>query len=142
MTITVAQMSRDELREMIEVTIEQKLLELLGDPDEGLEIRRSVHDRLLRQKESVAAGERGEPFEDVVRQLGEEENAQAVVEKGDLGYWPPGNAFCIFFGRTPASRGDEVRPASPVNVFGRWEGDPAIFKKVRSGEKVLLERVE
>ena len=72
----------------------------------------------------------------------EEENAQAVVEKGDLGYWPAGNAFCIFFGRTPASRGDEIRPASPVNVFGRVEGDPTVFRRVRSGEKVVLERVE
>jgi hypothetical protein len=71
-----------------------------------------------------------------------EENAQEVVEKGDLGYWPVGNAFCIFFGRTPASRGDEIRPASPVNVFGRLEGDPTIFKSVRSGEQVVLERVE
>ena len=71
----------------------------------------------------------------------DEENAQAVVEKGDLGYWPVGNAFCIFFGRTPVSRGDEIRPASPVNVFGRLEGDPTIFKSVCSGEMVVLERV-
>ncbi len=70
MTISVAQMSRDELREMIEVTLEQKLLELLGDPDEGLEIRESVRERLLRQQKAVAAGERGEPFEDVVCRLG------------------------------------------------------------------------
>jgi hypothetical protein len=63
MSVTVAQMSKDELKEMIEVTIEQKLLELLGDPDEGLEIRKSVRERLLRQKKAVAAGERGEPFE-------------------------------------------------------------------------------
>ena len=72
----------------------------------------------------------------------EEEDAEEVVEKGDLGYWPPGNAFCIFFGRTPASRGDEIRPASPVNVLGHLEGDPAVFKKVRGGEKVVLERSE
>jgi DNA-binding GntR family transcriptional regulator len=70
MTVSVAQMSRDELREMIEVALEQKLLELLGDPDGGLEIRESVRERLLRQQKAVAAGERGEPFEDVVRQLG------------------------------------------------------------------------
>jgi hypothetical protein len=62
-------MTREELQELIAETVEQKLLELLGDPDEGLEIRASVRDRLLRQKEAVAAGERGEPFEDVVRQL-------------------------------------------------------------------------
>jgi hypothetical protein len=71
----------------------------------------------------------------------EEENAQEIVEKGDLGYWPVGNAFCIFFGRTPASRGDEIRPASAVNVFGRLEGDPTIFERVRSGEQVVLEQV-
>ena len=69
MSVTVAQMSKDELKEMIEMTVEQKLLELLGDPDEGLQIRKSVRDRLLRQKKAVAAGERGEPFEDVVRRL-------------------------------------------------------------------------
>ena len=70
----------------------------------------------------------------------EAENPKAVVDLGDLGYWPPGNAFCIFFGPTPMSRGDEIRPASPVNVFGRVIGDPKVFKAVRGGEKVKLER--
>jgi hypothetical protein len=70
MASTVAQMTKEELREMIETSIEQKLLEILGDPDEGLEIRESVRDRLLRQREAVAAGERGQPFDDVVQQLG------------------------------------------------------------------------
>ena len=70
MTATVAQMTKEELREMIGSTVEQKLLEILGDPDEGLEIRERVRDRLLRQKEAVAAGERGQPLEDVVQQLG------------------------------------------------------------------------
>ena len=69
MVITVAQMTKGELKEMIETTIEQKLLELLGDPDEGLPIRKVVHDRLLRQKQAVTEGERGESFEDVVRRL-------------------------------------------------------------------------
>ena len=67
MNVAIAQMSRDELKEMIAITVEEKLLELLGDPDEGLEIRKSVRDRLLRQQKAVVAGERGEPFEDVVR---------------------------------------------------------------------------
>ena len=70
----------------------------------------------------------------------EAENPREVVEMGDLGYWPPGNAFCIFFGPTPASRGDEIRPASPVNVFGRVVGDPQVFRRVRAGEKVTIER--
>jgi hypothetical protein len=69
-----------------------------------------------------------------------EEDAQAVVAPGDLGYWPPGRAFCIFFGPTPASRGDECRPASPVNVLGRVNGDPRVWKKVRAGARMRLER--
>jgi hypothetical protein len=70
----------------------------------------------------------------------EAENPKEVVEMGDLGYWPPGSAFCIFFGPTPASRGDEIRPASPVNVIGRIDGDPLVFRKVRGGEKIVIER--
>jgi len=70
METTIAQMTKAEFREMLEDIIEQKLLELLGDPDEGLQIRESVRKRLLRQRQAVAMGERGEPFEDVVRRLG------------------------------------------------------------------------
>jgi len=70
MATTVAQMTKDELAEMIGALIEQKPLELVGDPDEGLELRKSVRERLLRQKKAVAAGERGQPFDDVVRRLG------------------------------------------------------------------------
>ena len=71
-----------------------------------------------------------------------EENAQETVKAGDLGYWPPGNGFCIFFGPTPISRGDEIRPADPVNVFGMINGNPKIFKKVEGGEKIRIERLE
>jgi hypothetical protein len=70
------------------------------------------------------------------------EDGQEVVQLGELGYWPPGHAFCIFFGRTPASRGDEIRPASAVTVIGKVEGDPAVFKQVRSGTPVVIEAVE
>jgi hypothetical protein len=68
------------------------------------------------------------------------ESPSETVEMGDLGYWPPGSAFCIFFGPTPASRGGEIRPASPVNVFGRIAGDATIFTRVRSGTAVRVER--
>lgn len=67
------------------------------------------------------------------------ENGKTVVELGDIAYWPPGNAFCIFFGPTPMSRGDEIRPASAVNVFGKISGDPKVFKKVANGEEVRIE---
>jgi hypothetical protein len=69
------------------------------------------------------------------------EDAREVVAAGDLGYWPPGTAFCIFFGPTPMSRGEEIRPASPVNVFGRVIGDFSVFKQVASGTEVSVERL-
>jgi hypothetical protein len=72
----------------------------------------------------------------------DEESARATVELGDLGYWAPGSAFCIFFGPTPVSRGGEIRPASPVNVFGRLEGDPTVFRSVPDGTTVTIERAD
>ena len=70
----------------------------------------------------------------------ETERGQEVVQLGELGYWAPGRAFCIFFGPTPVSRGNEIRPASEVTVFGKVEGDPKQFKKVPSGAKITIER--
>lgn len=69
------------------------------------------------------------------------ENPREVVELGDLGYWPPGTAFCIFFGPTPMSLGDEIRPASAVNVIGKLTGDPKAFKQVKSGTTVKIEKI-
>jgi len=70
MAANVGQLSTDELREIIGSVVEQKLKEILGDPDEGLEIRADVRDRLLRQKKAVAKGERGEELEEVAKRLG------------------------------------------------------------------------
>ncbi|MGI6295283.1 MAG: cyclophilin-like fold protein [Armatimonadota bacterium] len=70
------------------------------------------------------------------------ENPQLTVEMGDLAYWLEGSCFCIFFGPTPMSRGDEIRPASAVEVFGKIEGDATQFKKVASGTRVLVEKCE
>ena len=63
-----------------------------------------------------------------------------LVEKGDLGYWDSGHAFCIFFGPTPVSGEGEIRPASAVEVIGRLLGEPEEFGKVRDGEKVTIEK--
>lgn len=68
-----------------------------------------------------------------------DENPKEVVAMGDLAYWPPGRAFCIFFGPTPASASDEIRPASPVNVVGKVAGDATRFQQVRDGERVKIE---
>ncbi len=67
------------------------------------------------------------------------ESPREVVALGDLGYWPPGQAFCIFFGPTPMSRGNEIRPASAVNVVGRVVGDARAFATVRAGSRVRIE---
>ncbi|MCX5885074.1 MAG: hypothetical protein NT096_04040 [Proteobacteria bacterium] len=69
MAQTVGQMTKVELGKMISGIVEKKLLELLGDPDEGLPMRKSLKDRLIRQKKAVTRGERGERFEDVIKHL-------------------------------------------------------------------------
>jgi hypothetical protein len=69
----------------------------------------------------------------------QEPDAEADVEVGTLAYWPVGHAFCIFFGKTPASRGEKPRAYSPVNLVGRVTGDATLFKKVRDGAKVKVE---
>jgi hypothetical protein len=73
--------------------------------------------------------------------LEEAPDAKSVVNLGDLAYWAPGSAMCIFFGPTPMSRGNEIRPASPVNVFGKVTGDATVFKSVRSGESMAIDKV-
>ncbi|MBI3361698.1 MAG: hypothetical protein HY023_11380 [Chloroflexi bacterium] len=69
MTTKVIQITTDELTEIIGAVVEQKLIELFGDPDEGLVLTRTMRNRLLRQKKAVASGERGELFESVVVRL-------------------------------------------------------------------------
>lgn len=71
----------------------------------------------------------------------EVDNPQEVVELGEIAYWPPDTAFCIFFGPTPVSRGTEIRPASPVNVVGKLTGEPKAFKQVKDGTVVKIEPI-
>jgi hypothetical protein len=71
---------------------------------------------------------------------GLEQEAREVVSTGELGYWPTGHAFCIFFGPTPASYGNEIRAASAVNVIGKVLSDPKTFRKVKDGAKITLEK--
>ncbi len=69
-------------------------------------------------------------------------DAQATVDKGAVAYWPPGSALCLFWGPTPMSRGDEIRPASAVNVLGAIEGDPTVLARVPSGDEIVVERAQ
>ena len=70
-----------------------------------------------------------------------DDSAQEVVEMGDLGYWPPGKAFCIFFGQTPMSQPGKIMPASAVNIIGKVLGDATRFKDVMHARRVILEAV-
>ena len=63
---------------------------------------------------------------------------QETVDIGDIAYWPPGNAFCIFFGETPASVDGNIKPASAVTVIGKLESDPEVLKRVKSGENIII----
>ena len=68
------------------------------------------------------------------------EAGQELVDVGDLGYWPPGKGFCIFFGPTPMSEGEQPRPASPVTVLGKVIGEATVFKQVASGAEITIEK--
>ena len=74
--------------------------------------------------------------------MDQESDARAEVEVGELGYWPVGRAFCIFFGPTPVSTDERPRAYSPVNVIGRVRGDARLFKLVRDGDLVRIDRLE
>ena len=102
--------------------------------------RREVAD----PQRSGAAGEAKEPSQPIetLLALSSAEKGQATVAAGDLAYWEPGNAFCLFWGPTPMSRGNEIRPANPVTVFGKLDGDPKAFDVFRSGTRVKVERAE
>lgn len=71
----------------------------------------------------------------------EADDAQATVDKGAIAYWPPGSALCLFWGPTPMSRGEEIRPASPVNVFGRIDGDASVLAEMQSGAEIQVTTV-
>lgn len=78
------------------------------------------------------------PVSKVVQDL--DDNAAVSVQVGDIGYWPPGRAFCLFFGLTPTSVPGEIRPASAVNLVGRIHGDPCCLTAVPAGALVRVEK--
>jgi hypothetical protein len=80
----------------------------------------------------------GEIYFSIPVDAGLETGARDVLQPGEIGYWPPGSAFCLFFGRTPASEGEEIRAASVVNIVGRVKGALDELWNVPDGAKVIL----
>jgi hypothetical protein len=80
----------------------------------------------------------GEVYFAIPVEAGIETGAREVVQAGEIGFWPPGNALCLFFGRTPASEGEEIRAASAVNIVGRIEGKLDDLWNVPDGAKVSI----
>ena len=111
----------------------------------------SVYAELFRTK-TARAIEDTLPLEAAIDEWGDEfyfeipvemsldETATAKVKVGDLGYWPPGNAFAIFFGPTPISSGSDPVAASDVNIVGRILGDATVLRQVRGARKIRIER--
>ncbi len=83
-----------------------------------------------------------EIYFDISPMLAPEFTAREIVDEGELGYWPNGPALCIFFGPTPVSTDEKPRAYSPVNVFGKVEGDPKVFKTVSGGATIRIEKLE
>ncbi len=80
----------------------------------------------------------GEIYFSIPVDAGLETGAREVLQPGEIGYWPPGSALCLFFGRTPASEGEEIRAASAVNIVGRIEGPLDELWNIRDGAKIAL----
>lgn len=91
--------------------------------------------------EGIAQRWGDEIYFEIPVEMQQEPEARTEMEVGEIAYWPPGNAFCIFFGPTPASRGKQPRAASPVNPIGNIEGDATQLRTVNDGEKIRIERV-
>ncbi|KUK13084.1 MAG: hypothetical protein H5T91_03340 [Synergistetes bacterium] len=110
----------------------------------GVELKGVLNDTLTAQKIYEALpikskGNRwGQEFYFKIPVTMELENGQEVVNKGDIGYWPPGRAMCIFWGPTPVSPPDKIMPASPVTVIGKIEGDLGLLDQLNDGDEIEI----
>jgi hypothetical protein len=99
---------------------------------------RAIFDALVIQGNAQRWG--GEIYFSIPVSCEIEDDSRDVLDAGELAYWPPGRAFCIFFGPTPASQGDEIRAASAVNIVGRLKGDFSMLWDVPDGAPVSIEK--
>ena len=121
------------------MTISVEHISLLAELNESLTAQK-IWDALPIEGRANTCGD--EIYFEIPVVLEQEPDARADVEVGELGYWPVGQAFCIFFGPTPVSSGNQPRAASPVNVFGRIVGDATVLRSVQDGARVRITRAE
>ena len=120
---------------MKQITIQAGDLKMLGQLNDS-ETAQAVWDSLPVTGSASVWGD--EIYFDLPVKHSEAADAVAEVEVGTLGYWPPGSAFCIFFGPTPDSTSDKPKAYSPVNILGQVIGDATLFKSVKSGQAVTI----
>jgi hypothetical protein len=121
------------------ITISVESLSLSAELNESITAQK-IWEALPYEGEANTWGD--EIYFEIPVVIKQDPEARADVEVGELGYWPVGHAFCIFFGTTPASTGEKPRAASPVNIFGHIVGDATQLRTVKHGAKVRVARAQ
>jgi hypothetical protein len=129
----------DTILKMERILIETGDIRLSAELNES-ETAKAIYDLLPLTGSAIIWGE--EIYFSIPLHLEQSRDARMEVRVGELGFWPAGDAFCIFFGPTPVSQNDQPMAYSPVNVFGSIQGDPGVLRKVVSGDAIRVSREE